>query len=67
MQEALNRNSLNETGIYIKRVIKYTVCFELIGAICLAFVLFHNLESLKEFIIVYFMQFQHFVMLDLIF
>ena len=38
MQEALNRNSLNETGIYIKRVIKYTVCFELIGAICLAFV-----------------------------
>ena len=36
MQEALNRNSLNETGIYIKRVIKYTAFFELLGAICLS-------------------------------
>nr|WP_318000023.1 TrkH family potassium uptake protein [uncultured Faecalibacillus sp.] len=38
MQEALNRNSLSETGIYIKRVIKYTAFFELLGAICLSFV-----------------------------
>ena len=46
MQEALNRNSLNETGIYIKRVIKYTVCFELIGAICLAYYsLFHAISA----------------------
>ena len=60
MQEALNRNSLNETGIYIKRVIKYTVCFELIGAICLAFVfipqfgtieLFHAIENNVDFLI----------------
>ena len=47
MQEALNRNSLNETGIYIKRVIKYTVCFELIGAICLAFVFIPQFGILK--------------------
>ena len=43
----LNRNSLNETGIYIKRVIKYTVCFELIGAICLAFVFIPQFGILK--------------------
>ncbi len=38
MQEALNRNSLNDTSVYIKRVIKYTVCFELIEQFVLLFV-----------------------------
>lgn len=47
MQEALNRNSLNETGIYIKRVIKYTAYFELVGAICLAFVFIPQFGIIK--------------------
>lgn len=38
MQEALNQNSLHDISIYIRRVIKYTFAFELIGAICLTFV-----------------------------
>lgn len=47
MQEALNRNSLNETGIYIKRVIKYTAFFELLGAICLSFVFIPQFGIIK--------------------
>lgn len=38
MQEALNQSSLREIVKYIKRVIKYTVFFELLGAVCLSFV-----------------------------
>ena len=37
MQEALNRTSLKDMGIYIKRVFKYTATFEGVGAICLMF------------------------------
>ena len=38
MQEALNQNSMRAMSIYIKRVIKYTVVFELTGALFLSFV-----------------------------
>lgn len=38
MQEALNQNSMGEMSIYIKRVIKYTVFFELLGMILLSIV-----------------------------
>ena len=38
MQEALNQNSMRTLTIYIKRVIRYTVFFELLGAFFLAFV-----------------------------
>ena len=38
MQEALNQNSMAAIGIYIKRVIKYTAFFELMGAVLLSFV-----------------------------
>ncbi len=38
MQEALNQSSMRAMGIYIKRVIKYTAFFELMGAILLSFV-----------------------------
>lgn len=38
MQEALNQNSVYAIQIYIKRVIKYTFFFEVLGAILLAFV-----------------------------
>lgn len=37
MQEALNRTSLKDMGIYIKRVFKYTATFEGLGAIGLMF------------------------------
>ena len=67
MQEALNRNSLNETGIILKELLNIQFVLNLLEQFVLLLFLFHNLESLKEFIIVYFMQFQHFVMLDLIF
>lgn len=36
MQEALNQDSLNHIGLYIRRVITYTVMFELMGAALLA-------------------------------
>ena len=38
MQEALNQNSMAAIGIYIKRVIKYTAFFELMGAVLLSLV-----------------------------
>ncbi|MGN1182976.1 MAG: TrkH family potassium uptake protein [Faecalibacillus sp.] len=38
MQEALNKDSLKDLSLYIKRVIKYTAFFEILGAICLSFV-----------------------------
>lgn len=38
MQEALNQTSMRSIGIYIKRVIKYTAFFEVIGAVLLSFV-----------------------------
>lgn len=38
MQEALNTDSLKDLTLYIKKVIQYTVFFEIIGAICLLFV-----------------------------
>ena len=38
MQEALNTDSLKDLTLYIKRVIKYTLFFEITGAICLMFV-----------------------------
>lgn len=38
MQEALNKDSLKDLSLYIKRVIKYTAFFEIVGAICLALV-----------------------------
>lgn len=47
MQEALNQNSVQSITIYIKRVIKYTFSFELIGACCLAFVFVPELGLIK--------------------
>jgi len=38
MQEALNQNSVKEIGVFIQRVIRYTLFFESVGAILLAFV-----------------------------
>lgn len=38
MQEALNQNSMKDIGIYIKRVIKYTFFFEMLGALLLSLV-----------------------------
>ena len=38
MQEALNQNSMAAIGIYIKRVIKYTAFFEMLGAVLLCIV-----------------------------
>jgi trk system potassium uptake protein TrkH len=38
MQEALNQNSGQGLSLYIKRVIKYTFFFEMLGAVCLMFV-----------------------------
>lgn len=40
MQEALNQNSMAAIGVYIKRVIKYTAFFEIVGALllCIVFV-----------------------------
>lgn len=38
MQEALNQNSLKDIGTFIKHVIKYTIFFELLGAIFLSLV-----------------------------
>lgn len=37
MQEALNQNSVKEIGVFIQRVIRYTVFFELLGAVLLSF------------------------------
>lgn len=38
MQEALNQSSIHAIEVYIKRVIKYTFCFELIGACLLSLI-----------------------------
>lgn len=38
MQEALNKSSMKDIGLYIKRVIKYTFFFEGIGALLLCFI-----------------------------
>lgn len=38
MQEALNQSSMGAIAEYIKRVIKYTIFFEILGAIFLSFV-----------------------------
>ncbi len=37
MQEALNMNSLNDINHFIKRVLRYTIFFEGLGALCLSF------------------------------
>lgn len=47
MQEALNQDSLRDIAKYIKRVIKYTAFFELLGAICLSFVFVPQFGWLK--------------------
>ena len=47
MQEALNQNSMASIGIYIKRVIKYTAFFELVGALLLSIVFVPEYGVLK--------------------
>lgn len=47
MQEALNQNSMAEIGKYIKRVIKYTAFFEILGAILLSIVFIPEYGWLK--------------------
>lgn len=47
MQEALNQNSLKDIGIFIKHVIKYTIFFELLGAIFLSIVFVPEFGLLK--------------------
>ncbi|MEG0451801.1 MAG: TrkH family potassium uptake protein [Coprobacillus sp.] len=47
MQEALNQNSLKDIGRFIKHVIKYTIFFELLGAIFLSMVFVPEFGLLK--------------------
>lgn len=47
MQEALNQNSMRAMTIYIKRVIKYTIVFEVIGAVLLSIVFIPELGLIK--------------------
>lgn len=47
MQEALNTDSLKDLTHYIKRVIQYTIIFEMTGAICLMFVFIPEFGWLK--------------------
>ena len=47
MQEALNQNSLADIAKYIRRVIKYTFTFEIIGAILLSFAFIPEFGVLK--------------------
>ena len=49
MQEALNKDSLKDLSQYIKRVIKYTAFFEILGAICLSFVFIPEFGIMKGF------------------
>ncbi len=37
MQEALNQGSMRDISVFVKKVIKYTFCFELLGAALLSF------------------------------
>lgn len=47
MQEALNQTSMRAMSIYIKRVIKYTIVFELIGALLLSIVFIPEFGIIK--------------------
>lgn len=49
MQEALNTDSLKDLSEYIKKVIKYTIFFEGIGAICLMMVFIPEFGIFKGF------------------
>lgn len=49
MQEALNTDSLKDLGEYIKKVIKYTIFFEGIGALCLMLVFIPEFGIIKGF------------------
>ena len=63
----LKRKLTYANKIVMQEALNIQFVLNLLEQFVLLLFLFHNLESLKEFIIVYFMQFQHFVMLDLIF
>lgn len=47
MQESLNQSSMLHIEVYLRRVVKYTVFFEIIGAICLSFVFIPEFGLLK--------------------
>lgn len=67
MQEALNQNSMHDISLYIKRTIKYTLAFEGLGACLLSFRFIPQFGILKESTFQFFIQYQHFVMLGLIY
>lgn len=47
MQESLNQSSMRQIEVYLRRVIKYTLFFESIGAICLSIVFIPEFGFLK--------------------